>query len=197
MRCSSLILLLLAALVSPSHALRSPVGRRAVLAGAAATVGLPAANAYDLPALEEFDDPKARAFYASKPNPGNLGALQSKAFYTVATFDQSTLQKMDEAGWPLAKLKDTAGKTVLHLAAQRGNVQAVALLIKSGSNVDAVTSFGETPLHMATRNNRLDCVKALLDAGASTSIKTVGGDTALSFANKYKFQPVADALGSK
>ena len=50
---------------------------------------------------------------------------------------------------------------------------------------------------MATRNNRLDCVKALLDAGASTSIKTVGGDTALSFANKYKFQPVADALGSK
>ena len=195
LRC---ILLLAALLVSPSHALRSPnVGRRAVLAGAAATVSLPAANAYDLPALDEFDDPKARAFYASKPNPGSKGALQSKAFYTVSTFDQSTLQKMDEAGWPLKDLKDSAGKTVLHLAAQRGNLQAVTLLIKSGSNVNAVTNVNETPLHMATRNNRLDCVKALLDAGASTSIKAVGGDTPLSLANKYKWQAVADALGSK
>ena len=149
MHSSSLLVAL--ALFDSSSALRLTAStRRAVIAGAAASVGLPVVtNAYDLPSLEEFDDPKARAFFENKPNPENLGVLQSKAFYTVSTFDMATLQKMVDAGWPLAKLKDSAGKTVLHLAAQRGNTQAVTLLIKSGSNVNAVQ--GMTELIRTTR----------------------------------------------
>lgn len=139
---------------------------------------------------------KARAAAAKKPNPG-LRKQQSSAFYAVSTFDQGSLEKMLEGGWELNSCKDEAGKTVLHRAAQVGNGPAVAALLKSGSNIDAVTQWKETPLHMATRNNKLPVVKALVDAGASTSLKTYGGDTALEIATKYKFKDVVAFLQDK
>ena len=60
------------------------VSRRAVLSGAGAAVftALPA-NAFDLPGLEEFEDPAARRYAAKQPNP-SPGSMQSKAFYAVA-----------------------------------------------------------------------------------------------------------------
>jgi len=104
---------------------------------------------------------------------------------------------MVEGGWDLAACKDSAGKTVLHRAAQVGNGPAVAALLKAGSKIDAMTQWKETPLHMATRNGRLAVVKQLVEAGASTSTQTYGGDDALTIAKKYKMKEVAEFLTSK
>lgn len=141
-------------------------------------------------------DPKARKAYAKRPNP-ELAKQQSSAFYAVSTFDQNSLDAMIGGEWDLAACKDSAGKTVLHRAAQVGNGPAVTALLKSGSKIDAKTQWKETPLHMATRNGRLEVVKQLVDAGASTSAETYGGDNALSIAKKYKFKAVAEFLASK
>ena len=141
-------------------------------------------------------DPKARKAFAKRPNP-EITKQQSSAFYAVSTFDQSSLDAMVDGGWDLAGCKDSAGKTVLHRAAQVGNGPAVTALLKSGSKIDAKTQWKETPLHMAARNNRVDTVKQLVDAGASTSAETYGGDNALSIAKKYKFKAMAEYLASK
>jgi ankyrin repeat protein len=44
-----------------------------------------------------------------------------------------SLQAMADAGWALGSVKDSAGKTPLHRAAQVGNAPAVELLIKYGT----------------------------------------------------------------
>ena len=170
--------------------------RNAIALGATALVTPLAGRAFDLPALEEFDDPKARKFAARQPNPPAT-KQQWAAFYAVTTGDNDSLTAMADNGWELAKVSDTAGKTVLHRAAQVGNTPAVALLLKQGAKIDAVTQWKETPLHMAARNGKLDSVKALVEAGAQVSKETIGGDTALSLARKYKFGSVEEYLAGK
>jgi len=164
-----------------------------VTLGATTVMPLGAANAFDLPSLEAFDDPKQRKYYASRPNP-DASKQQSLAFYAVSTGDQTTLQLMVDNGWEITKVSDSASKTVLHRAAQVGNTPAVALLLKAGAQVDAVTQWKETPLHMAARNGKLACVKALVESGASLDKQTIGGDTALVLSRKYKMASIEEYL---
>mmetsp|Transcript_4119 Transcript_4119/g.8910 ORF Transcript_4119/g.8910 Transcript_4119/m.8910 type:complete len:198 (-) Transcript_4119:327-920(-) len=173
--------------------------RQALTLGAAAAscavLPLRASNAFDMPSLEEFDDRKARKYYATMPNP-SANKQQSLAFYAVSTGDQDSLQAMVNAGWDLATVSDTAGKTVLHRAAQVGNGLAVDTLLKAGAKVDAMTQWKETPLHMAARTGQLACVKALVESGASLTKTTIGGDTALVLARKYRMARVEEYLAS-
>ena len=186
--------LLTASALQPST---QPLGRRsAVLQGAAAAVFGTAVNpalAFNLPPLEEFEDPQARRYYANLPNP-DMSGMQSKAFYAVATGDNGSFKAMVDAGWPVEKIKDTAGKTVLHVAAQKGNTQAVTLMLSTGMSADPIDTWKQTPLHFAARNGKMDCVKALVDAGASKTALTYGGDTAEELARKYKKADIADLL---
>ncbi|NCT98020.1 MAG: ankyrin repeat domain-containing protein [Comamonadaceae bacterium] len=55
----------------------------------------------------------------------------------------------------------------LHAAAQRGDVAAIARLLKSGAAIDATDGAGRTPLHVATFARQREAVRALLQAGAN------------------------------
>ena len=192
--------LLLALWAVPATSLQSGAplaSRRAALLGAAAAT-LPLSQralAFNLPPLASFEDPKARAAAAKQSNPDKT-SQQAAAFYAVTTNDMGSLQNMADGGWDLKDLKDTAGKTVLHRAAQVGNEKAMELLIKSGADVNAVTDFKETPLHLATRTAKLGCIKQLVEAGALTSKTNLGGDTPLMLAQKYAKTalPMADVI---
>ena len=59
------------------------------------------------------------------------------------------------------------GDTCLHVAALRGNLRAVELLIKAGLDVNQQGDMDYTPLHYAKTKSVIDC---LLKNGASTSI---------------------------
>jgi len=183
--------------LSGSHT-HARLGRRAILSAAATTVVAPlhAALAFDLPILEDFEDPKARATAAKKPNPP-LEKQQWAAFYAVTTGDQATLEQMINNNWDLQDAKDSSGKTVLHRAAQVGNGPAAELLLKAGANKDAINQWKETPLHMAARNGKLDVVKQLISAGADAAKQTIGGDTALVLAKKYRMTAVEEYLSSQ
>lgn len=191
-------------IVSAATALKPPTGARRTLSRASllrsatgAALGLPvSALAFDLPPLEDFENPAVRAQFADAKNPG-LVKQQSSAFYAITTGDVPTLKKMADSGWDLGSLADSAGKTPLHRAAQVGNVGAVEVLLKSGSKIDAVTRWKETPLHFATRNGRIACVKQLVEAGASTTMETSGGDTPLSLARKYRMASIEEFLDGK
>ena len=59
------------------------------------------------------------------------------------------------------------GDTCLHIAALRGNLRAVELLIKAGVDVNRQGDMGYTPLHYAKTQPVINC---LIENGASTSI---------------------------
>jgi len=72
-----------------------------------------------------------------------------------------------------ANATDGDGRSALHLAAWRGQMQAARALIRAGANPNARDAqSGETPLHAATRANRPEMVELLLAAGARSSLRT-------------------------
>ena len=61
---------------------------------------------------------------------------------------------------------------LLHLAADKGQVEIVQLLLEAGSNVDAPSAEGSvTPLHLAASSGRVDAVRLLLDNGADPNAR--------------------------
>ena len=62
----------------------------------------------------------------------------------------------------IQKKKDSAGNTPLHLAAQHGHVQATAVLLEAGCDVNARAS-GTTPLHLCSFSGAVGTMRLLLD----------------------------------
>ena len=58
--------------------------------------------------------------------------------------------------------RDCDGDTALMLAAQRGHIELVNLLLKNGADVDARNLNGETVMMRAAENDRVAMVKILL-----------------------------------
>ena len=75
------------------------------------------------------------------------------------------------------------GHTVLHEAADRGNLQVIQYLLANGASVD-ILDEGEfgccTPLFYAAQRAQVDTVRLLLDAGANVNIPGAYDNTILS-----------------
>lgn len=69
------------------------------------------------------------------------------------------------------------GDTCLHLAAHRGNIRAVELLIKAGLDINQPGDMGYTPLHYASTP---EVIAFLLLHGASPSIRNELGNLPLT-----------------
>jgi ankyrin repeat protein len=61
-----------------------------------------------------------------------------------------------------AKIRN--GKTALHLASQRENVEILKILVAAGASIDIRDDKGYTPLHLAATYNRINIVKFLITA---------------------------------
>ncbi|WP_371223210.1 ankyrin repeat domain-containing protein [Orientia tsutsugamushi] len=73
--------------------------------------------------------------------------------------------------------------TLLHDAAQQGNLEAVKrLLDKEKISVDCQNNSGNTPLHLAVRNYHTDVIEALLAHGANVNLQDRHYNTALHYA---------------
>uniref|UniRef100_A0A8D0HF63 Ankyrin repeat and SOCS box protein 12 n=1 Tax=Sphenodon punctatus TaxID=8508 RepID=A0A8D0HF63_SPHPU len=59
--------------------------------------------------------------------------------------------------------------TPLRLAASKGHVRCLQVLLGHGADVDSLDVKAQTPLFTAVSNGHLDCVKALLEEGACPS----------------------------
>jgi ankyrin repeat protein len=75
------------------------------------------------------------------------------------------------------------GMTALHWAAEHGDHELAALLLKTGASPAAETRIGRhTPLHVAAKAGRDRVVRLLLDAGAAVGALTTTGAAPLHFA---------------
>jgi len=80
--------------------------------------------------------------------------------------------------------KYAAGYTPLHVAAEKGHLEVVKILIQNGAVVDARDEEMNTPLLLAVRNNgTLDVVKSLVEHGADILAKNNRGAMPLKSAS--------------
>jgi hypothetical protein len=83
----------------------------------------------------------------------------------------------------------------LSIAAQKGDVANVKLLLKYGAKIDAQRGVSKmTALHEAAANDRADVIRILRKAGANRSIRDAKGFTALQLARRLNKQNAVRAL---
>lgn len=67
----------------------------------------------------------------------------------------------------------------IHLAAGKGNIALIDLLVRHGADINARDKDNETPLILASRWNEQQAVRKLLELGATRDNRDNGGMTAL------------------
>lgn len=72
--------------------------------------------------------------------------------------------------------------TLLHIAARRGDVESMEVLIECGALVNIAGDLGNTPLHQAAMRGQLEAVRFLLRQGADLTITNEFGQTASNVA---------------
>jgi len=87
-------------------------------------------------------------------------------------------------------------QSALHIAANGGSKEIVALLLKHGAQVDARNHHGWTPLHQAAACGYLDTVKLLLEKGADLHARSSSSEheTSRDVAVRFGHPEVADYL---
>ncbi|XP_035678824.1 uncharacterized protein LOC118417377 [Branchiostoma floridae] len=92
-------------------------------------------------------------------------------FYrAVQEGDVQTVRRGLEAGVDVnvkRKWKGWPDKSALHLACWRGQTEVAELLIKHGSDLEAINVLNETPLHDAARWGHTDTCELLIGSGAN------------------------------
>ena len=94
-----------------------------------------------------------------------------------------------------ASLQDKMGRTVLHHAANGGEVKALQnILTAANISLNAVDSLGNSPLHYATKAGKKKAVKVLLQAGADSSLRNKKDETAQDIARELGDNEVLSIL---
>jgi len=89
---------------------------------------------------------------------------------------------------------DKYGATPLHIAANGGWVDELALFLAKGANLNARDNHGRTPLYGSVLANREDEAEWLLAHGAEVNVKDDIGVTPLHLAVSQQFRVMVDVL---
>lgn len=80
--------------------------------------------------------------------------------------------------------RDYAHRTGLHIAALKGYLPCVHVLVQAGAQVDVMDRNQLTPLMLAASKGKTDVVRYLMRVGADATLKGEDGMTALHMAAK-------------
>jgi ankyrin repeat protein len=64
------------------------------------------------------------------------------------------------------KIRDSRGRTPLHVSAEKGNVELIRFLLAMGADPDPLNDAGESPLCNAAAAEKIEAVRLLVGAGA-------------------------------
>lgn len=123
-----------------------------------------------------------------KPSPDSLPPealdLASRLFTYARSGDTSNLHSYVAAGIP-ANLTDSAGNTLLMLAAYHGHADTVRMLQERGADPNALNDRGQSPLAGAVFKGWEEVVRVLVDGGADPFVGHPNArDSAVMFRNE-------------
>jgi ankyrin repeat protein len=78
--------------------------------------------------------------------------------------------------------RNAAGETILHAAANAGDLPAIDLRLSHGADVGAADRSGFTALHRAVQHRRVAAAAALIASGADAQARADDGSTPLDLA---------------
>ncbi|XP_045296579.1 ankycorbin isoform X1 [Leopardus geoffroyi] len=81
-----------------------------------------------------------------------------------------------------ATKQDSEGKTAFHLAATKGHVECLRVMVTHGVDVTAQDPAGHSALHLAAKNSHHECIRKLLQSKCPAGSVDSSGKTALHYA---------------
>ncbi|XP_073747144.1 ankycorbin isoform X4 [Callorhinus ursinus] len=81
-----------------------------------------------------------------------------------------------------ATKQDSEGKTAFHLAATKGHVECLRVMVTHGVDVTAQDTAGHSALHLAAKNSHYECIRKLLQSKCPAESVDSSGKTALHYA---------------
>ena len=92
-------------------------------------------------------------------------------------------------------LKDTVGRTPLHIAAEKGNIDVAMFLIENGANVNVADANGNMPLvFIINKTGNPKVTQRFLEKGASVNAQNRTGETALMYAAWHGYSANCSAV---
>lgn len=119
-------------------------------------------------------------------------ALAHRLFQAAREGDTGLLRSYLEAGAP-ATMTNTAGDSLLMLAAYHGHAETVQLILEHGGEANTANDRGQTPLAGAAFKGYTDVSRVLLDAGADPD---AGSPSARAAAQMFARTDILDLLGN-
>lgn len=84
-----------------------------------------------------------------------------------------------------ATKQDSEGKTAFHLAATKGHVECLRVMVTHGVDVTAQDTAGHSALHLAAKNSHHEYIKKLLQSKCPAESIDSSGKTALHYAGNF------------
>lgn len=132
--------------------------------------------------------------------------LPANQVHTVSEFLDTPADRLFKAAWTGdvstlrdinidVNLKDTVGRTPLHIAAEKGNIDVAMFLIENGANVNVADTNGNTPLvFIINKTGNPKVTQRLLEKGASVNAQNRTGETALMYAAWHGYSAIVQLL---
>ncbi|XP_075397032.1 ankycorbin isoform X2 [Tenrec ecaudatus] len=93
-----------------------------------------------------------------------------------------------------ATKQDSEGKTAFHLAAAKGHVECLRVMVAHGVDVTAQDTAGHSALHLAAKNSHLEYIKKLLQSKCLIDSIDSAGKTALHYSAAQGCLPAVQIL---
>ncbi len=122
-----------------------------------------------------------------------LNANETNLFTYVENNDIQSVQTHIKNGENINLTNDSL-YTPLMIAAKKGYLEIVKILVQAHANLDHQAKNGETALILAASHHNRDIVRYLIDNGANVNIRDNNRNTALTIAAKKGFPRISKML---
>uniref|UniRef100_G1PS46 Retinoic acid induced 14 n=1 Tax=Myotis lucifugus TaxID=59463 RepID=G1PS46_MYOLU len=125
---------------------------------------------------------KSLQSHFSRPETNEWNKNDDRLLQAVENGDAEKVASLLGKKGASATKQDSEGKTAFHLAATKGHVECLRVMITHGVDVTAQDTAGHSALHLAAKNSHHECIRKLLQSKCPAENIDNSGKTALHYA---------------